>query len=442
MSEEELKAKGKSKQPAKTHWFCKTCLKDFWGAKKEPRCPKCGAEFDELMELTEDGLPAARVREIVEENIFKGVHPLESEKLSEKPKLSLSLSRDALLEMDEVNADMFKRDLDESLREHLSSGAKAKALESKRKLLEEQRRIEDLQGGGVREEEQVQPNPQAVAMLMQTIAGLPEEQQNLFFERIQNPNIAYNLATIINPPKQTMQGYSPYNPMGTAMQSVLGAGQPSATPEEKALNVADVMNSMMEAMVKMNDMTKSKEVDTSGVIKEIMQPIREELSELKRQNESNVERYYDLRQKVDSGEVGGKTLTKEDIATVVDEQIKPFQKGLKEQLQDVKTTIEVVEDLKAEIKGEPKITPETPVSVDDKLKLMRFEKEDEEEKHRHEEAIRQFEIDKTKQEKGKLFLQGALMRHLEQKKKEKDGGGEEKGDEKVKGKEKGSITVV
>jgi len=110
--------------------------------------------------------------------------------LNERPKLTLDLSREALSRADEMGASMFEREVDESIRDHISSNIKAKALKSKRELIEEENKIkaleggeeaEGISGGGYPGQPLAQPNPMGASMLVQSIAGLDEEAQSQIF---------------------------------------------------------------------------------------------------------------------------------------------------------------------------------------------------------------------------------------------------------------------
>ena len=417
---EEVVGKTKSKQQPKTHWFCKLCLNDFWGAKKKDnaRCPKCGGELDELMELTEEGLPASKVRELMDEVKFGGVQTPavpKGTKIQERPKLSLDLSRNTLLEMDEVNADMFKRDLDESLREHLSSGAKVKALESRRRLLEEKKKIEALEGGeevegisggGYPNQPLAQPNPMGASMLVQSIAGLDEEAQTRFFDMIKDPQVAYGLASILNPPKQTLQAYNPYYNPGTQIQSLLGGmqmtqpqQQAEGTQAESAKDMAETVKILVETMQAMQPQREE------GVNSDL----REVLTEIKHGQEELRDKYFSLQLAQLEGKSGGEGLSKEDLDEIIENRMQSLNRSPNDALKEIKETILAVDELRDTMAGE---ASEQQEPLDTWIKKHTMQREAEDEKMKHEKEIRELEAKAAKWGTAKTLLQDGIRANL------------------------------
>ena len=434
MAEEEVlpKSKAKAKQQAKTHYLCKSCLNNFWGAKAKPKCPVCGNEFN-CLELTAEGLPLEQVRELVESSRIEDaeiMNPEAYEKSNEKPRLKIDLTRDTrevMEEMDQVSTDMFKRDMNKAYIDHLASGAKAVALESKRKLMEEEKKIKALESNDDEppEYQQVAPNPQGAVMLMQTIAGFPEEQQELFFERIKDPQVAHNLATILNPPKQTMYGVAPNmpNPMGMAMQSVMGTPTPPAalvSPQDNTPNIADLMDVVSSMMFKQQEMAlKQQEMALKQQPPE-NNDIKDLLAELKQDNAKLTERYYELKHP-EIGMSNNPGLTKEDVQElmerVTNEKLKDLKpKDLAEQFKDMKNVMVAADTFRDSIKGE---LPEQRESYDEWHKRFTVKTAAEKEKLLMEQKLHEIDRDKASYDTAsKLMAIDKIRENSKEKKKE------------------------
>ena len=418
MSEEV--GKTKSKQQPKTHWFCAKCGNDFWGSKKTPKCPKCFEEFD-LTELNEDGIPVEDMRRIIESKIPAQIlHPegVSEPPLNGRPKLTLDLSREALSRADEMGASMFERDVDESIRDHISSNIKAKALKSKRELIEEENKIkaleggeeaEGISGGGYPGQPLAQPNPMGASMLVQSIAGLDEEAQSQFFERIKDPQVAYGLAAMLNPPKQTLQAYNPYYNPAAQIQSMLGGMQTAQpqhqergeeNPSEGMKDMAETIKIMFETM---RDMMPQREEGLNSDLKEV-------LTEIKHGQEELRDKYYSLQLAQLEGKTGGgEGLSKEDLDEIIEKRMQNLNKSPKDALKEIKDTILAVDELRDTMAGE---APEQQEPLDTWVKKHTMQREAEDQKAAHEMKIKELEAKAAKWSTAKTLLQDGIRANL------------------------------
>ncbi|MCK4733127.1 MAG: hypothetical protein KAT65_11785, partial [Methanophagales archaeon] len=328
----------------------------------------------------------------------------------------------------ELSADMFERDVDEGIRDQISSNIKAKALKSKRELLEEQRKIEELNDNeehAPSSEMYPAPNPQGAAMLMQAISGMEEGQQELFFERIKDPQVAHNLALILNPPKQTMYGVAPNmpNPMGMALQSITGQPQVSSpTPEpQNQLNMADMMSAMADTMKTMQEMVLKQQPSTEGVDA----GIKEALGELKQNYDKVNENIYDLKLKQIEGQAGGVSggITKEDLDELMEQKLEGLKKSPKDTLKEIKEMILEVDTLRNSIKGE---LPEQREPFEEWHKRHELEREAAKDKAESDKKVKEIERDTERYKAIHQTLQDGIREAMSRKPKEKEEGGEEK----------------
>ncbi len=425
MSEEV--GKTKSKQQAKAHWFCRACGNEFWGAKNKPKCPKCH-ETVELMELTEDGIPKEDVRRIIEsKQLRQAIAPEVPVEEKSRPGLTLDISRDALLKADEMSAEMFEREVDESIREHIASSIKAKALKSKADLLEQERRLSALQGGG-EEAENVsfpagynqplaQSNPMIGPLLLQGISSLDEEAQKRFFEMVKDPQAAYGLATImatvLNPPKPHLQAfYNPYMNNNPISQLFQGMGQMAAPAQpvqqegegQAEGGVKDMAETVKILVETMQAMQPQKDEGVNTELKEV-------LTEIKRGQEELRDKYYELQlaQLEGRGGGGGEGLSKEDLEEIIEKRLQSLNKTPKDALKEIKDTILAVDELRETIAGE---APEQQEPLETWIKKHTLQREAEEEQRRHEKEIKELEAKAAKWSTAKMLLQEGIRENL------------------------------
>jgi hypothetical protein len=133
------------KEVAKAHWQCMACGSDFWGAKKNPKCPQCKAEGFDLRELNVDDIPIEDVKNV----ITKGVTaPCDSgNPIIQKPKakIDIDLSRAAINNADEISAEMFEREMASTIQDSYLARVKAKAAAAKVGQIEEENRVKSLE---------------------------------------------------------------------------------------------------------------------------------------------------------------------------------------------------------------------------------------------------------------------------------------------------------
>jgi hypothetical protein len=391
---EETVGKGKSKQQAKTHWFCAKCGNDFWGSKKTPKCPKCYEEFD-LTELNEDGIPMEDMRRIMESKAPPQIlNTGDKPSSNERPKLTLDFSREALSRADEMGASMFEREVDESIRDHISSNIKAKALKSKRELIEEEKKIraleggeevEGVSGGGYPGQPIAQPNPMGASMLVQSIAGLDEESQTRFFDMIKDPQVAYGLASILNGGMQMTQ---PHQERG------------EESPSEGMKDMAETIKIMFETM---RDMTPQREEGLNNDLKEV-------LTEIKRGQEELRDKYYSLQlAQLEGKGGGGEGLSKEDLDEIIEKRMQSINKSPKEALNEIKATILAVDELRDTMSGE---APEQQEPLDTWVKKHTMQREAEDEKAKNEKEIKQLEAKAAKWGTARTLLQDGIRANL------------------------------
>ena len=296
-------------------------------------------------------------------------------------------------------------------------------------MLEEQRKIEELNDNeehAPSNEMYPAPNPQGAVMLMQAISGMEEGQQELFFERIKDPQVAHNLATILNPPKQTMYGVAPNmpNPMGMALQSITGQPQVSSpTPEpQNQLNMADMMSAMADTMKTMQEMVLKQQPSTEGVDV----GIKEALGELKQNYDKVNENIYDLKLKQIEGQAGGGSggITKEDLDELMEQKLAGLKKSPKDTLKEIKEMILEVDTLRNSIKGE---LPEQREPFDEWHKRHEMERETAKDKAESDKKIKEIDRDTERYKAIHETLQDGIREAMSRKPKEKEEGGEEKG---------------
>ena len=409
--------KKESREVAKAHWQCMTCGSDFWGAKKNPRCPQCRAEGFDLRELNEDGIPIETVKNVVAggvEPLYEGTNTIIPP--SPKPKLDIDLSRAAINKADEISADMFERDMAASIQDGYLSRVKAKAAATRAEQIEAEKHVKALEGGTNAEEGpgmlgMPNPNYMSASTLIQSISDLPEEQREWWLDQIKNPQTVYGLATLLNPPKQTMQGNIPFMQQQNPLMNLMSMKQQMAEPQQsQGGEEPSSMLEMAEALKIMFDMAKSSippPVDPTEANKEL----KDALLELKASQDTLNDRYMALRIEQAEGGGGGSGVTKEDLEAIIDSKLQSTAKGPKDMIKELSAIIGEVDSLRQTITVEPTIT-EHGEPLEEWVKKHTMERELQKEQMVHDEQIATKEAKKAKWDVAKLLLSDGIKENI------------------------------
>ena len=380
------------KQVAKAHWQCMACGSDFWGARKNPKCPKCSAEGFDLKELNAEGIPVQDVRRAVTGGLdvsYEGGNTIIS---GRKPDINLDYSRAVIGRADDAAAEMFERDMTATIQEDVISKVKAKAAESKAALLEQEKRLRELERTSDPDNEPTNPlslNSISASTLIQSISGLPEEEREWWLSQIKDPQTVYGLATLLNPPKQTMQGSMPFPQQANPLMNLMGMRQQMEQQQPQFQqhqssgdSESNSMLDMAEALKIMFDMARSAmppPTDNTEANRAIVDAIKE----LRESQEKLNDRYYALRVEQLEGHGGG--VTKEDIDAIVSARLAASNRSPLQSLRELKETLKEIDDLKGIVQPQTDIVHGEP--IDEWVKKHTLEREMQEEKLRHEERI-------------------------------------------------------
>ncbi len=411
-----------SKEVAKAHWQCMACGSDFWGSKKNAHCPQCKAEGFELRELNADDIPIEDVK-----NVISGAMevPFDPNPIVQKPKakLDIDLSRAAINNADELSSDMFQRDMEATIQDSYLSRMKAKAASAKAEQIEGEQRVKALdmnpqeEGGGMAG----MPNTNylSASTLIQSISDLPEEQREWWLEQLKDPQAVYGLATLLNPPKQTMQGNSPFMQQVNPLAGLMGMKQqmaeaPSQSSEGEGSNS---MLDMAEALKIMFDMAKSSipvPVDSTEANREL----KDALLELKESQEKLNDRYMALRiEQAEGGGSGG--VTREELEMLIETKMQSTAKTPKDMIGELTAIIGEVDSLRNTIEVKPTIT-EHVEPMDEWVKKHTMERELQEERMAHESETAVATAKKAKWEVAKLLLSEGIKENIKARTKDEE----------------------
>lgn len=403
-------AKEKLKEVAKAHWQCMTCGSDFWGAKTNPKCPQCKAEGFDLRELNVDGIPIEDVKNVVSRGY-------EENPILQKPKakIDIDLSRAAINNADEISAEMFERDMAATIQDSYLSRVKAKAAEAKALQLQEEQRVKSM-GPSQGEESEAMPgmpntNYLSASTLIQSISNLPEEERQWWLEQLKDPQAVYGLATLLNPPKQTMQGNLPFMQQQNPLMNLMGMKQQMAeTPAQgQGGEESNSMLDMAEALKIMFDMAKNSippPVDATEANKEL----KDALLELKQSQDQLNDRYMALRiEQAEGGGSGG--VTREDLEQIIESKLQTAAKSPKDMIGELTAIIGEVDSLRSTIQVKPTIT-EHVEPLEEWVKKHTLERELQEERMAHESETATAAAKKAKWEVAKLLLSEGIKENI------------------------------
>lgn len=406
------------KEVAKAHWQCMNCGSDFWGAKKNAHCPECKAEGFDLRELNVAGIPIEDVKNVVSKPMGTSYDEENPILQSPKAKIDIDLSRAAINNADEISAEMFERDMSATIQDSYLSRMKAKAAEAKAEQIKGEQQVKAL--GNPREEGEEMPgmpgmpntNYLSASTLIQSISNLPEEERQWWLEQIKDPQAVYGLATLLNPPKQTMQGAVPFMQQQNPLMNLMGMKQQMAEtpPQGQGGEESNSMLDMAEALKIMFDMAKSSmppPADTSEANREL----KEVLLELKDSQEKLNDRYMALRIEQAEGGGGGSGVTKEELEMLIDSKMQSTAKGPKEMISDLTSIIGEVDALRHIIEVKPAIT-EHVEPLDEWVKKHTMERELQEEQMEHESQIALATSKKAKWDVARILLSEGIKENL------------------------------
>jgi len=419
-----------SREVAKAHWQCMSCGSDFWGAKKNPHCPQCKAEGFDLRELNEDGIPIETVKNVVAggaEQMYDAPNTILQS--PQKPKIDIDLSRAAISKADEISADMFERDMAASIQDSYLSRVKAKAAGTRAEQIEAENHVKSLEGPTNAEEGYGMPgmpnqNSMSASTLIQSISDLPEEQREWWLDQIKNPQTVYGLATLLNPPKQTMQGNIPSpqqaNPLLNlmAMKQQMGDTQMAPqTPQAQGGEETSSMLEMAEALKIMFDMAKSS-IPTPVDPSESNKDLKDALLELKESQEKLNDRYMALRIEQAEGGGGGGGITREDLEALMDSKMQSLAKTPIDALKDARAMIEEMDKFKEVIGPKDTVIPGEP--LDEWVKKHTLERELQQQQMAHDELLASKEAKTAKWQVAKMLLGDGIKDNLKARTKEQE----------------------
>jgi hypothetical protein len=403
------------KEAAKAHWQCMTCGSDFWGAKKNPHCPECKAEGFDLRELNADGIPIEDVKSVVSKGAasYDGGNPIIQKP---KAKIDIDLSRAAINNADELSADMFQRDMEATIQDSYLARMKAKAAAAKAEQIEGEQRVKALDTNQ-REESGGLPgmpntNYLSASTLIQSISNLPEEERQWWLEQLKDPQAVYGLATLLNPPKQTMQGNTPFMQQQNPLMSLMGMKQQMAepAPQGQGGEESSSMLEMAEALKIMFDMAKTS-IPTPVDATESNRELKDALLELKDSQDKLNDRYMALRIEQAEGGGSGSGVTKEELEMLIDTKLQTAAKSPKEMISELTSIIGEVDSLRNAIEVKPTIT-EHGEPIEDWVKKHTMESTLQKEQMEHEAAVENARAKKAKWEVGRLLLSEGIKENI------------------------------
>ena len=404
------------KEVAKAHWQCMKCGSDFWGAKKNPHCPECKAEGFDLCELNANNVPIEDVKNVVAGGVDVAFNPGNSILEKPKPKVDIDLSRAAINNADELSADMFQRDMEATIQDSYLSRMKAKAASAKAEQIEGEQRVKALDVNQREESEGMSGMPNtnylSASSLISSISTLPEEERQWWLEQLKDPQAVYGLATLLNPPKQTMQGPIPLMQQQNPLMNLMNMKQQmaEAPPQSQGGEESNSMLDMAEALKIMFDMAKSSmpaPVDQSEANKDL----KDAMLELKDSQEKLNDRYMALRIEQAEGGGGGGGVTKEELEMLIDTKLQTAPKSPKEMIGELSTMIGEVDALRNTIQVKPTIT-EHVVPLDEWVKKHTMERELQEEQMAHESKIAASEATKAKWGVAHMLLREGIKENI------------------------------
>ena len=401
------------KEVAKAHWQCMKCGADFWGAKKNPHCPECKAEGFDLCELNATNVPIEDVKNVVSGGVDASFDSSILQK--QKAKIDIDLSRAAINNADELSADMFQRDMEATIQDSYLSRMKAKAAAAKIEQMEGEQRVKALDNPqGESEGMAGMPNTNylSASSLISSISTLPEEERQWWLEQLKDPQAVYGLATLLNPPKQTMQGPIPLMQQQNPLMNLMGMKQQmaEAPPQSQGGEESNSMLDMAEALKIMFDMAKSSipaPVDQSESNREL----KDALLELKDSQEKLNDRYMALRIEQAEGGGGGGGVTKEELEMLIDTKLQTAAKSPKDMINELSSIIGEVDTLRNTMQGKQTIT-EHVEPLEEWVKKHTMERELQEEQMAHENQIASQSAKKAKWQVAKLLLSEGIKENL------------------------------
>ena len=381
------------KQAAKAHWQCMACGSDFWGAKKAPKCPKCGAEGFDLKELNADGIPIQDVKNALSGGVDvtqEGGNTIIQGKTPQTPQINLDYSRAAIGRADDIAAEMFERDMTSAIQSDVSNKVKAKAAESKATLLEQEQKLkgmEHTEGDEMAPQNPFSMNSVSASSLIQSISGLPEEEREWWLGQIKDPQTVYGLATLLNPPKQTMQGNIPFPQQQNPLMNLMGMRQQmdQMQPQQQPQQGGEETSSMLELAQAFKILQETavasipKPVDNS----ESNSELKEALRELRDSQEKLNDRYYALRVEQLEGSGGG--ITEERLEAILATKLASATKSPLQSLQELKATMTEIDGLRGMLEPKTDIVHGEP--IDEWMKKHTMTREMQDDKLRSEERI-------------------------------------------------------
>ena len=413
-------AKEKLKEAAKAHWQCMTCGSDFWGAKTNPKCPQCKAEGFDLRELNVDGIPIEDVKNVVTRGMEVPYNSQNQIPQNQKAKIDIDLSRAAINNADEISAEMFERDMAATIQDSYLSRVKAKAAESKALQLQEEQRVKSMGANQGEESEAMSAMPGmpntnylSASTLIQSISSLPEEDRQWWLEQLKDPQAVYGLATLLNPPKQTMQGNNPFMQQQNPLMNLMSMKQQMAEtpPQEQGKEESTSMLDMAEALKIMFDMAKSS-IPPPADPTEANRELKDALLDLKQSQDQLNDRYMALRiEQAEGGGGGGSGVTKEDLETIIDLKLQSTAKGPKEMISELTAIIGEVDALRQTVQVKPTIT-EHSEPLDEWIKKHTMERDLETDRMAHESEIETLTAKKKKWEVAKLLLSAGIKENI------------------------------
>jgi hypothetical protein len=382
------------KQAAKAHWQCMACYSDFWGSKKAPKCPKCGAEGFDLKELNAEGIPLQDVKNALSGGVDvtqDGGNTIIQGKTPQTPQINLDYSRAAIGRADDIAAEMFERDMTSAIQSDVSNKVKAKAAESKATLLEQEQKLkgmEHAEGDDMAPQNPFSMNSVSASSLIQSISGLPEEEREWWLGQIKDPQTVYGLATLLNPPKQTMQGNIPFPQQQNQLMNLMGMRQQmdQMQPQQQPQQGGEETSSMLELAQAFKILQETavasipKPVDNS----ESNSELKEALRELKDSQEKLNDRYYALKvEQLEGG--GGGGITEERLEAILATKLASATKSPLQSLQELKATMTEIDGLRGMLEPKTDIVHGEP--IDEWMKKHTMTREMQDDKLRSEERI-------------------------------------------------------
>jgi len=271
----------------KTPYLCKSCNEEFEGGKTKSECPNCGETVNLTRLESRSGIPVSDVINATGNPFGRPIQIVPS---------SSSLVDD---EMDQREAELKKREYDDTIRDQRLLRAEKKRMQEEKEkkqaeieLIKQEKVLEAMKEGGIPVQNFHQPqnnmgggDPSATPynpnsqMFFTNLLRMEENERNTLIEMLDNnPNLALSFSMMMNP--QSID-FNQQNPMAGGMLPAMMQQQPQPSMAEVADSVVQMAATLM------NMVPQSVSPDNSHV--------QEEMKELRAENRELMNKMFEIR---------------------------------------------------------------------------------------------------------------------------------------------------